>query len=102
MEEYCGTAKSSVQKGWREGWHLSLSCSLACEIAFSSTISSRAPNLQLSPVAVQQLRSVLAFGLGEKGRVAWGSRDEEVTQPPASDSLELSVGHAGISALELI
>lgn len=75
MEEYCGTAKSCVRKGWRESWHLSLLPSLECEIAFSSTISSRAPHLQLSPVAVQQLRSAPAFGLGEEGAVAWGSRD---------------------------
>lgn len=52
-------------------------------------------------MAVQQLRFALAFGFGEEGRVARGSRDEEVTQPPASNSLELSVDNAGISALEL-
>lgn len=86
MEEYWGTAKSSEQNGWREGWHLFLFPSLECEIAFSSAISSRPLILQLTPVTVQQLCSALAFGLGEEGRVAWGSRDE-VTQPPASERL---------------
>lgn len=108
MKEYCGTAKST-RKGWGEG-----------QCLLSVPPGGRGPCLQ-SPKA-PAASSALASGLGEERGVAWGSRDEEGDMGqqeqggqgdmghgdrddmllPASESLELSLGCAGVSALELI
>lgn len=61
--------------------------SLECEIAFSSTISSKAPNLQPTPVAVQQLRSGIWSGGGGKsgvGQQGWGGNAAPRERLPAA------------------